>query len=80
MPTLLWWNGYRFYFFAAEGNEPPDIHVDKAEKATKVWLHNLQIAFNEGFTSKELNKIVAKIAEHREEFTKVWYDFFSGKY
>ncbi len=31
MPTVLVWNGYRFYFFSNEGFEPPHIHVDKAE-------------------------------------------------
>jgi hypothetical protein len=30
MPTVLRVNGYQFYFYAEEGNEPPHIHVAKA--------------------------------------------------
>ena len=38
MPTVLRWNGYRFYFFSNEGFEPPHIHVDKGEFSAKFWL------------------------------------------
>jgi hypothetical protein len=30
MPTILRVNGYQFYFYAEEGNDPPHIHVAKA--------------------------------------------------
>ena len=39
MPTVLRWNGYRFYFFSNEGSEPPHIHVDKAGHTAKYWLN-----------------------------------------
>ena len=29
MPTVLRWNGYRFYFFSNERGEPAHMHVDK---------------------------------------------------
>ena len=38
MPTVLRWNGYRFYFFSNEGHEPPHVHIDKAGRSCKFWL------------------------------------------
>ncbi len=32
MPTLLRWRGYRFFFYSADGWEPPHIHVYKDGK------------------------------------------------
>ena len=37
MPTVLRVNGYQFYFYA-QGNEPPHIHVAKGGFDAKFWL------------------------------------------
>ena len=29
MPTLLYVEGFRFFFFSNEGREPPHVHVEK---------------------------------------------------
>ena len=39
MPTVLRVDGYRFYFFSREGQEPPHIHVEQAERYAKFWLN-----------------------------------------
>lgn len=49
MPTLLRWNGYRFFFYAADGDEPPHVHVAKGEHEAKVWLSGCSVAINLGF-------------------------------
>ncbi|HEY9092474.1 MAG TPA: DUF4160 domain-containing protein [Parasphingorhabdus sp.] len=36
MPTVLRINGYRFYFYSHEPNEPPHIHVDKGSSSLKL--------------------------------------------
>ncbi len=38
MPTILLINGWRFFFFADEANEPIHIHVEKAEKSCKFFI------------------------------------------
>lgn len=48
MPTILRWNGYRFYFFSNEGAEPPHIHIDKAGNSAKYWLQPVALARNIG--------------------------------
>jgi hypothetical protein len=42
VPTVLRWNGYRFFFFSNEGAEPPHIHVDKGGATAKFWLEDLR--------------------------------------
>jgi hypothetical protein len=49
MPTILRVNGYQFYFYAEEGNEPPHIHVAKAGFDAKFWLSPARLAINHGF-------------------------------
>ena len=38
MPTVLREEGYRFYFYSHEPNEPPHVHVDKGGSTAKFWL------------------------------------------
>ena len=46
MPTVLRINGYQFYFYAEEGNEPTHIHVAKAGFDAKFWMSPVQLATN----------------------------------
>ncbi|NBC29761.1 MAG: DUF4160 domain-containing protein [Spirochaetes bacterium] len=38
MPTVLFLKGWRFYFYSNKRDEPPHIHVSKADAEGKVWL------------------------------------------
>ena len=38
MPTVLRSQGFRFFFYSNEGNEPMHIHVTKAEANGKIWM------------------------------------------
>lgn len=40
MPSLWREGGYRFHFYAAEGDpsEPPHVHVQKGPEGAKFWL------------------------------------------
>ncbi len=77
MPTVLRWNGYRFYFFSNEGSEPPHIHIDKGGNTAKYWLNPVALAQNIGFARRELTEIEAKIMEQRDRFVEAWNDHFS---
>jgi hypothetical protein len=74
MPTILRWNGYRFYFFSNERDEPPHIHVDKAGRSAKFWLTPVKIAINYGYAEHELNQIRGKIYEQETSFLKAWHE------
>ena len=79
MPTLLRWNGFRFFFYSADGGEPAHIHVVKGGCEAKVWLHDLSIAANIGYSARDLTTIVRKTREHRERFLEAWHDHFANR-
>ncbi len=78
MPTVLRWKGYRFFFYSADGWEPAHIHVTKDDREAKIWLENVSVAVNLGFTAQDLNEIVKKTREERESFLRSWNDYFAN--
>ncbi|MGB8364899.1 MAG: DUF4160 domain-containing protein [Rhizomicrobium sp.] len=79
MPTVLRWNGYRFYFFSNEGFEPPHIHVDKDGKTVKFWLETISVARNIGFAARELKAIEDKVRTERLQFIEAWNGYFNDR-
>ena len=80
MPTVHRWNGYRFFFFSNENEEPPHIHVEKGEGYAKFWLQpDVELAWSRRFRKKDLTAIAAEIAENQEEFLEAWDEFFEGR-
>jgi Domain of unknown function (DUF4160) len=77
MPTVLRVDGFRFFFYSNEGNEPAHIHVQKAEKYAKFWLDSLQEAESIGYNSKELQRIQNIIIEHWELLREAWNEHFT---
>ncbi|RIK41307.1 MAG: hypothetical protein DCC55_12365 [Chloroflexi bacterium] len=39
-------DGYRFFFYSNERNEPPHMHVWKGGSESKIWLSTLTFASN----------------------------------
>ncbi len=79
MPTLLRWHGYRFFFYSADDAEPAHVHVVKGGKEAKVWLHDLGVAVNFGYSARELNEIVRAVRERRDAFQGAWNDHFANR-
>jgi hypothetical protein len=73
---VLRWQGFRFYFYSHESNEPPHIHVDRGDLSAKFWLDSVAFARNHGFAARELTTIRAKIIAERERFLEVWHGYF----
>jgi hypothetical protein len=48
MPTVFYFNGYRFFFFSNENDEPIHIHVEKGEGAAKYWLDPVEEVYSYG--------------------------------
>ena len=79
MPKILDINGFKFYFFSHEPNEPAHIHVDKAGNTAKFWLSSIDLARNIGFTAKELKEIRSIVETHQENLMEAWYGYFGTK-
>ncbi len=76
MSTVLRIDGYRFFFYSNEGNEPPLIHVQHTEKLAKYWLDPIRLAENIGHNSKELKRIESLIRQNHTKLMEAWHGHF----
>jgi hypothetical protein len=76
MPTVLRYGPYRFYFFSHEPNEPSHVHVDRENMSAKFWLEPVSLAWNRGYSARELRTIERIIREHQKELLESWYGYF----
>ena len=80
MPKVFDWNGYRFHFFANEGEprEPVHVHVRKGRDNAKFWLYpQVAIAYNKGMSPRVLSELVILIEQRRDLIEGAWNDFFA---
>ncbi|MGA2001074.1 MAG: DUF4160 domain-containing protein [Terriglobales bacterium] len=77
MPTVLRVEGYRFFFFSNETNEPPHIHVKQAERYAKFWLDPVALARNISFRRSELTHLHRIVEERQEHLLAAWHEHFS---
>ncbi|MBU6402800.1 MAG: DUF4160 domain-containing protein, partial [Verrucomicrobia bacterium] len=64
MPTILI-AGYKFRFYSSDLNEPPHVHVIRAERVAKIWLNSLEVESNRGYSNAQLNKVLKLIEENQ---------------
>lgn len=79
MPTVLRIDGYRFFFFSNEGNEPIHIHIESGDGYCKFWIQPVSLAYSKGYHSTELNKIRKLVEENNQHLTEAWNEYFSEK-
>ncbi len=77
MPVALRVKGYRFFFFSLEGNEPPHIHVEQAERYAKFWLNPVSLVRSRGFRSGELSEVQKIVEVNRDTLLEKWNEHFS---
>ncbi|HHV54260.1 MAG TPA: DUF4160 domain-containing protein [Firmicutes bacterium] len=76
MPTVLRLDGYRFFFFSNEGDEPPHVHVEYQGAYAKFWLEPVSLARSRGFRAQELTRLHEMVGEYQAEFLKRWGEHF----
>ena len=79
MPTILMLNGWRFFFYANENNEPPHVHCKKGSQEAKFWLRadmfDVSIAFSFDLSPANERFLRKVIFEHFDYLLQQWYDF-----
>ena len=78
MPKVFEWTGWRFEFYSLDRFEPPHVHIRRDRKETKIWLESLAVARNKRCTDKELNELLAVVAEHQPAFLEKWNEHFGN--
>lgn len=76
MPTVFSKNGFRFFFYSEEGNEPIHIHVQYGGALAKFWIEPEVILANSiGFKSQEIRKAKKLIIENKNIIEEKWDEF-----
>ncbi len=79
MPIVLRINGYRFFFFSNENNEPLHVHVEKGDGTGKIWIEpNVIIEYCYDFTVKQQKEIIQIASENIELIKKTWDEHFKN--
>ncbi len=83
MPTILFINGWRIFFYSNENNEPIHVHVQKAELEGKFWLKvetfEIEEASSYNMNNKDKREIRKLIFEHFDYIVDSWNKFQNKK-
>lgn len=83
MPTILVISGWRFFFYANEGDEPIHIHCRKGDADAKFWLDTDSFELVEAHAynmSPRDKRAVRKIVfEHFDYIVAQWEEFQERK-
>ena len=77
MPTVLLQNGFRFFFYSNENEEPIHVHVKKGNAEGKIWLEPVvETAYFLRFTNSEEREIMNIVKVNFELFKQKWNEHF----
>lgn len=76
MPTVLRVGPYRFFFYAADRDEPEHVHVSRDDDTAKFWLDPVRLERSGGFRSEELRAIQRIVEDHRTALMEAWHGYF----
>ena len=83
MPTVLLVNGWRFFFYADEGNEPIHVHARKGDMDCKYWLNtkafDIKEAFAYGLGPADRREVRKIIFAHFAQLESAWKSFQKRK-
>lgn len=74
MPEVFRTEGFVFFFYSNEGNEPLHVHVRKAGGFAKFWLDPLSLEFAQGMKTQELTRAETLIVEHEDLIRSKWHE------
>ena len=77
MPTVLRIEGFRFFFWPNEGNEPSHIHVEHQSSYAKFWLSPVSLARARRFSASELKRLHNIGHSKQTFFLEKWNEFFA---
>lgn len=72
MPVVLRVKGYRFWFYEADLDEPPHVHVGKEGKEAKYWMVPISVARPGRFRAHELGEIEGILIHFQNDILQAW--------
>jgi hypothetical protein len=77
MPTIDDIGPYKFYFYSADGTEPPHVHVRSGRATAKFWIAPVRLARSRHFKDHELRAIQKLVEENRNQIMESWNEHFA---
>jgi hypothetical protein len=75
MPKVARISGpYWFFFYSFHFSEPIHVHVRRENAEAKFWLQPVALAWNRGFSGRELNEIRRIIVENQSTIIEAWHE------
>ena len=78
MPTVLISGPYRLSFVSFDCKEPIHVHIRRDRNEAKFWLDPVEMAFNRGFSNKELGEIERIIIDNDRAIWDKWQEHCGG--
>jgi len=75
MPTLLFEQGFKFFFYAND-HAPAHVHIMKGDAWAKIEIATLQVVMS-NLKSQELKTCLALLEQHQDEFQEKWNEWFN---
>ena len=79
MPTVLTKDGFRIFFYSADGKEPVHVHVEYGDGLAKFWMIPISLDSNYRMKAKDLRKARELLETKAELIKKEWNDYFGNK-
>jgi hypothetical protein len=76
VPTLHREGPYRIYVTSHDMGEPPHVHVDREQASAKFWLSPVRLAYNLGFSARELRLVGGILEKAEEKLLAGWHEYF----
>ncbi len=76
IPEIFRLEGYVFFFYANEGNEPMHVHVRRGGGYAKFWIEPLELDYAKGLKTKEIVRAEILITENIETIRRKWNNVF----
>jgi hypothetical protein len=78
LPTVLWSGPYRFFFYSADREEPPHVHVERDEATAKFWLEPVRLESSRGFSRVEIGRLEKLVEENATALLRSWHEYFGN--
>jgi hypothetical protein len=78
LPTVLRAGPYRIFFYSADRDEPPHVHVEREEGTAKFWLDRVRLEKSRGFGRAEIGRIQDLVAKNAVYLLRQWYEYFGS--
>ena len=77
MPTVLDIEGFRFFFYSANRNEPPHIHIRKAGQEAKFWLNPIRPTRLGRFKQRDMQRMIKTLEDNQDYILEQWNEQFN---